>query len=71
MASLPEANTLGLASKTINCVGWVVACFPVGVRSETQQTTENVGFRSSTQPTILVHEYQKLVNGAKRLIHEY
>ncbi|QFS48635.1 hypothetical protein GXM_06129 [Nostoc sphaeroides CCNUC1] len=23
----------------------------VGVRSETQQTSENVGFRSSTQPT--------------------
>ena len=41
-------NTLGLASKTINRVGWIEG-------SETQQTTENVGFRSSTQPTILLN----------------
>jgi hypothetical protein len=32
-------------------VGWVVACFPVGVRSETQRNAKDVGFRPSTQPT--------------------
>ncbi|MEH2456348.1 hypothetical protein [Nostoc sp.] len=42
-----HTNTLGLRI----IVGWVVACFPVGVRSETQQSPENVGFRPSTQPT--------------------
>ncbi|AHJ29069.1 hypothetical protein NSP_27410 [Nodularia spumigena CCY9414] len=28
-------------------VGWVVACFPVGVRSETQQIRANVAFPST------------------------
>ncbi|MEH2237498.1 hypothetical protein [Nostoc sp.] len=35
-------------------VGWVVPCFPVGVRSETQQSPENVGFCPSTQPTLVL-----------------
>ncbi|MEH1781047.1 MAG: hypothetical protein V7K67_29030 [Nostoc sp.] len=34
---------------TKKIVGWVVACFPVGVRSETQQTLGNVGLRNKTQ----------------------
>ncbi|MFN6500827.1 MAG: hypothetical protein RMX65_028040 [Nostoc sp. DedQUE01] len=55
--STPQENLLHYFSLATP-VGWVVACFRVAlpsrrvmVRSETQQTPKNVGFRSSTQPT--------------------
>ena len=39
-----KINAVQLEPKTLTCVGWVVACFPVGVQSETQHSSRFVGF---------------------------